>query len=1005
MSVDDTRKLAASAPSPPQEDVTSATADAPATRREGPERRRRPTLSPGDTIGKYLILGHLGKGGMGSVFRAHDGELNRDVALKLLSGRRDPVAVVRLQREAQALAKLSHPNVIAVYEVATAPDVVYLSTELVEGVSLSRWLRSQRRRRAEILDVFSQAARGLAAAHRVGLVHRDFKPSNVMVGSDGRVRVVDFGLARTQGHSPDALTISSGSGATPSTDAYTTDDPSGPAETSQGTSASLLDSPLTRVDVVVGTPAYMAPEQHERGFCDARSDQFSFCVSLFGALFGARPFVGADYEQLKSNVLAGRISPPPADADVPRWLRRIIERGLEPDPAKRWPSMEALVAALADDPMIRWRRRVGALLVVGAVALGAFGLWRGTRAPTTLGPRCDDGQARLEGLWGPSRRAALERALAQTGHRRAKTTFATLAEVYDQRVASWSAMVREACEETHVRGTQSQALLDLRMRCLEQHRRDLAAELDLVLKANQALVQRLADAPPEPWRLDDCADVATLQAAVPLPTDPALRARIEALGERLAAGRALASAGAYAEARAVLAEIAESPEARAYRPLQAEALLDRSGAEDSSGAYEASRQSADDGALAALAGRRDDLAVAAWSQLVWYYGVRKRQPDNAHVWARYAEAALERAITVPAKIKADLRRSQAQTLALEHRYDDARTKTLEALAIWEKIDAADRAVAKFLSDLGEFDRMQGRNASAIVWYRKALAAATQALGANHPDIATMHINISYSLAGVGAYGEAVAEARRGLAVVEATLGPDVPRVAEALTALALAEIALGHGDEAVAALDRALVIDEADGTGPFVPADLVNRSLAHLSAGRLDAAAADADAALARALKIDDAAFATHARAAKVEVLVKQRRFAEADALADKSLPELVADLGAGNPELVSALVALGDAKLGLGRPREALFLMLRALALCVATPEAHALIAPAQIGLARALVATSGAAATPAAKALALSAIEHFRALGPGRAAEADASERWLREQDQNFAPPKRPR
>ncbi|MBV1858754.1 MAG: serine/threonine protein kinase, partial [Nannocystaceae bacterium] len=289
-------------------------------------------------IGRYDVREALGHGGMGVVYSAWDDSLGRAVALKLLSNSSGTSQRrrARMTREAQALAKLSHPNVVQVYEVGKHDDNVFVAMELVEGLTLREWIGQSKRSEREIEEVFTQAGTGLYAAHQRDLVHRDFKPSNVIVGSDGRVRVVDFGLAYgpglgTESAEPDREGTTSGR--------------------------------LTRTGAAMGTPAYMAPEQFRGEVADARADQFSFCVSLFESLTGSRPYRHADLRD------------DPADADVagwgsvPRMWRGPLRRGLSIVPADRWPSMEALLKALRRR-RIWWRR--ASWLAAGGVG---FVLW------------------------------------------------------------------------------------------------------------------------------------------------------------------------------------------------------------------------------------------------------------------------------------------------------------------------------------------------------------------------------------------------------------------------------------------------------------------------------------------------------------------------------------------------------------------------------------------------------------------------------------------------------
>ncbi len=307
----------------------------------------------GAKIGRFVVVGELGKGGMGVVYRGHDRELDRQVALKVLrSAAATEEERMRMLREGQAMARVTHPNVITVYEVGVEGTLVFLAQELLDAGTLREWLEMPREN-AEIVDKFVAAGRGLAAAHAAGLVHRDFKPDNVLLGTDGRVRVADFGLARALG-TEEGL----------------------PAETRATIARAQLElstspmSPLTRTGAVMGTPMFMAPEQHLGERADERSDQFSFCVALYHALYGEWPFPGQTAAAIASSVTKGRLSPAPDGSRVPARLRRLLVRGLSTRPAERFPSMEVLLGELTRPPS-RATRQVVIILGVLAVIIGA----------------------------------------------------------------------------------------------------------------------------------------------------------------------------------------------------------------------------------------------------------------------------------------------------------------------------------------------------------------------------------------------------------------------------------------------------------------------------------------------------------------------------------------------------------------------------------------------------------------------------------------------------------
>src|SRR5215472_3277190 len=289
-------------------------------------RPRSVCLPRGTQLGRYALLGRIGVGGMGEVYSEHE----RKVALKLLhpdSAEADTsLGPMRLLREAQAMARLSHPNVVAIYDVGTFEDHVFIAMEYVAGRTLRHWLKEADRDWRQIVENFVEAGRGLGAAHAASVLHRDFKPENVLVGNDGRCRVLDFGLARANERDPDATQID--------------------VSSLTVSKAKKLALELSRSGAMVGTPAYMSPEQLLGQSLDARADQFSFCVSLYEALYGERPFAGENLGVLMGEVIAGKVKRPRGSKKVPPALRKVLLRGLRPKPGQRYPSMDALLSEL-----------------------------------------------------------------------------------------------------------------------------------------------------------------------------------------------------------------------------------------------------------------------------------------------------------------------------------------------------------------------------------------------------------------------------------------------------------------------------------------------------------------------------------------------------------------------------------------------------------------------------------------------------------------------------------
>jgi hypothetical protein len=441
-------------------------------------------LPPGSKVGRYVVLEQVGVGGMSVVYSAYDPQLDRAVALKVMrprpSGegtRRD--AGDRLLREAQALAKLSHPNIIAVHDCGRLGDEVFVAMEFVPGLTLAQWSGEHPRDVDEVLSVFIQAGRGLAAAHQAGLIHRDFKPTNVIVGQDGRVRVVDFGLALAARAGPDR--------------------PQEPARADEVRAGGPLG--VTSVGSLLGTPAYMAPEQHRRQAVDARTDQFGFCVALYEALYGEPPFAGTTVDELAAAVTAGQIRPEPSRSSVPGWIRPILRRGLAADREQRYLAMDDLLAALSRGPRAGRRGWVAAA-AIAAVALAGAGVWLATRGPATPCPKRAE---ELAQVWNEPTKRAVKEAFLASRRPGAGQLFGRVARVLDGYAAAWQTMRAELC-----RASGSAQSLALRRRCLDQRRREFSALVGRFAVADPQTVDEAVHAAFELTGVAACADEAAL---------------------------------------------------------------------------------------------------------------------------------------------------------------------------------------------------------------------------------------------------------------------------------------------------------------------------------------------------------------------------------------------------------------------------------------------------------------------------------------------------------------
>ncbi|WAS95864.1 protein kinase domain-containing protein [Nannocystis punicea] len=553
-------------------------------------------------IGRYTVLKLLGEGGMGVVYACFDDQLDRKIAVKILhlARVRDPeLSRARLMREAQAMARLSHPNIVTAFEVGQTGEQVYVAMEFIRGLTLDAWCAQPRKWR-EVVAAFVQAGRGLEAAHRAGLVHRDFKPQNVMIDEDGRVKVLDFGLARGQDSAEEA-----------------------PPEPPPENSGALLQRALTRTGVMLGTPAYMPPEQRAGLPASAASDQFSFCAALYQCLYGGLPFATDGFGVRIEDVLAGNIIPPPSRSPVPSRVFKALRRGLMAAPADRFASMTELLVVLQRDPAAIYRR-VGALLGTAAVA-GGVGIY--FAGGSTLAP-CPDAHAELAGIWDEDRAGVVREAVRATGSPRADEVLDLALPEVERYADEWTRMRNEACV-AHALGQQSAQLFDQRTSCLDQRRASLAATVDAIGAAEAEKIDELRAAVGRLPPLDSCADFTALTAAMPPPSDPLLRVRVQKHREALARAQVYEHTGQKDRGLEIVGEVLADAEAVAYEPLQAEAYLRRGSLEMQGGDSAAAEKSFDAALWAALATGHGPVAAQTSSRRGFLHAVRLQRPAQA----------------------------------------------------------------------------------------------------------------------------------------------------------------------------------------------------------------------------------------------------------------------------------------------------------------------------------------------------------------------------------------
>ena len=744
-----------------------------ATRTTGPGVARE--LRRGTTLGRYVLLEPIGQGGMGEVWSAYDPELDRKVALKLLRPDRDLLlgrgARERLQREAQALARLSHPNVLTVFDVGTIGERVFIATELLAGTNLRVWWEAAPRSWREVRAQFLLAGRGLAAAHRAGLVHRDFKPENVLVGEGGEVKVLDFGLARRGAEERELA------------DAETVELPPVPAQR-------LLDTPLTQAGAVSGTLPYMAPEQVLGGRADARSDQFSFCVALFEALHGTRPFHGANPPALVQAIVAGEVVEPPAGKGVPRFLRQALRRGMARHAEDRFASMDELLAALSRDPLRTWSRGVAA---AGALVLLAAGAIAGVVAMRQRAQLCRGAERHLAGVWDDGRREATRQAFAATKLPFADEAWRLAAAGLDRYAKGWTAMRRDACEATQLRGEQSAQLLDLRMSCLDEGLAQVRALGQAFAAPDKPVVQNAAAAVEGLPPVADCADLRALTGLRPPP--PQARTRVAALRGELAQAQAHYDLGHYADSLRIADRVVPQATALGYKPLLAEALLRRGKAQSRGDAPAVAVGPLSEAAWAGEASRHDEVVAAAATDLVELVGYRLEDRKAAEPWARLAQAVIERNGSPPrwkAELADDL--GLAAMVAGDHQVAIAQMRA--SLAFVEKSRLSPLERADTLQALGGVLFYAGRGSESVPYLREALEIRRRHQGELHPLTARAANNLGAAALGVGDYATGVELVKQALDIKRRLLGPDNPELGTSINNLAEALRLAERYDEA-----------------------------------------------------------------------------------------------------------------------------------------------------------------------------------------------------------------
>ncbi len=779
---------------------------------EPPGESEQQKFAAGTKVGRYLILEQLGHGGMGVVFKAYDPELDRNIALKLLRVRRNSESKAnrarsRLLREAKALAQLSHPNVVAAYDVGTMGNDVFIAMELIEGLTLQQWLRHQPRTWQDIVAVMVAAGRGIAAAHRAGLIHRDIKPDNIVIGNDQRVRVLDFGLARASAQDEINEAVE---------DQQETKEQNPALSPTVGgeilSVSSGLHTPITMAGVVVGTPGYMAPEQYLGMKLDEKTDQYSFCVTLFEALYKVRPHSGSSYRNIKNKVLTQEVAPAPPGAKVPSWLRRILLRGLSRESSLRYCSMEVLLDQLCQDPYRLWRR-LGVLTAIVFLVVASFSaaaIWQAHQQAL-----CQGSEKQLRGSWDENLREKTRQRFLATGKPHAQDTFDRVSSLLDQYALGWAAMQTEACEATQVLGTQSEKLLDLRMACLQRRLSELSSLTHLFAKESDSeILDKAVQASLALTRLRRCADQKALLAAYPPPDNPNIQRQLTTLRAQLNEARALKNAGKYQEGLAIVSTVEEAARDLDYPPLHAKSLYLLGELQVHTGAAAAAEISIRQSIVTATRARDYRVFASALNSLVFIVGYLQARYDEALTLETIIEAARQ-GLTNPQEIHARSLNNLGTIYAKKGETQKAVEYLEQARKLWEKSLGPDHPqLAYSLINLGNVVGDLGENEKGISYYQRAQEILASKLGAEHPLVTVPLNNLGATYAILGQTEKASRCFRRALSIKEKILGASHPELAFPLTGLGFLLINKNQAQEALPYLERALSIRNSHAGDP-----------------------------------------------------------------------------------------------------------------------------------------------------------------------------------------------
>lgn len=833
-----------------------------------------PVQPPGTTIGRYMLLESLGVGGMGTVYRAYDPKLRREIALKVL--RCHPEQTERLLAEARAMAQLSHAALVAVYDAGGDDAGVYIAMELVRGTTLAEWCKTPRRW-DQVVAMFRSIADGIDAAHAVGIVHRDVKPANVLIDGQQRPRIADFGLA-----APDL---------------------------EHAEEATWVQPSEHMLALVVGTPAYMPPEQHRGAVTTAASDQYAFCVMLHEALYGERPFIRDDAGDWLTVKTRGPPAAPSA-SDVPRWIWPIVRRGLSPEPSQRWPSMHALERALASDPRRR-RRRLALLLsvvaIVGIVLLAES--WAGARVA-----RACRTEAEAKGPWSEDASARVGAALIGTAVPYAQRTRDTVVGTFESLSKNWVDAHERWCLGAHGRDALPAAEAVLVGACIVERGRAIEARIEQLVRDAPHVIEWAVGLVTDLEDPKSCHDVSRLRLKPPLMAEIADTPGRAAIGEDLQAAERVLRLRRLDEATTILDRVDLALQANPWPHAEITARILRGRVAALAGDFDASTTAFRAATEFALAIGCDRCAIDTGLRPVT--ALAQTEADAAAVpeWTTIIRGLITRSGLRGELVESDLYGAAGIAHVSRSEFGEARDSFLSAVDVARKsvgpdhpaTIAAEGNLAIALGSLGEHD-------AALRAAERALSSSTALYGDDHPGLAPLWQAIGRAQRGRGEARKAVASMKRALEIEERNRPERHPARIIALNNLAGAYAEAAEFRGALDCAERAMAAS-VDAPAAERLLDLTNVGWYRYRLGELDAARAVLEQGLALARKHPEAVRGGRSiRSNLGRVYLEQGRAADAIPLLERALALSRDAWGDQDRRLADDYEALASAELEIG--------------------------------------------------------------------------------------------